>query len=174
MVAKDNIKAMALKIGNQLTRNAFKVPRTIGCSIYYILLLPYMIILFVPLQHRAIDRRVFEWGLTVNQNQKDYIRKQLRKYTRSIYENARTFYNSPRNFGAGLVARGCTYKKKIAYTRLSLSLSLSLSPPLGERARGEVGGSWTLVGSNHPTAIFSQRVLYPAGVQIVISCQRTV
>jgi len=44
------------------------------------------------------------------------------------------FYNLPRNFGAGLLARGCTYQKKIAYTRLSLS------PPLEERARGEVGG----------------------------------
>jgi len=58
------------------------------------------------------------------------------------------FYNLPRNFGTGLLARGCTYQKKIAYTRLSLS------PPLEERARGEVRGSWTLVGSNHPTALY--------------------
>jgi len=47
--------------------------------------------------------------------------------------------------------------------------ALSLSPPLEERARGEVGGSWTLIRSNHPTAIFGQRVPYPAGIQIVIS-----
>jgi len=121
------------------------------------------------------DRRVFEWGLTVNQNQKkDYIRKQLRKDTSSLYEKARAFYNSPRNFSAGPLARGCTYKRNFAYTRLSLSLSLSLSPPLEERARGEVGGSWTLIGSNHPTAIFGQRVPYPAGVWIVISSHRTV
>jgi len=59
-------------------------------------------------------------------------------------------------------------KKKIVYTRLSLS------PPLEERARGEVGGSWTLIGSNHPTAIFSQRILYPASIQIVISSHRMV
>ena len=52
--------------------------------------------------------------------------------------------------------------------------SLSLSPPLEERARGEVGGSWTLIGSNHPTAIFGQRVPYPASVRIVISSHRTV
>ena len=41
--------------------------------------------------------------------------------------------------------------KKNAYTRLSLSLSLSLSPPLEKRAKGEVGGSWPLVRSNHPS-----------------------
>jgi hypothetical protein len=33
----------------------------------------------------------------------------------------------------------------------ALSLSLSLSPPLEKRVRGEVGGSQTLVGSNHPS-----------------------
>ena len=33
---------------------------------------------------------------------------------------------------------------------LSLSLSLSLSPPLEKRVRGEVWGSQTLAGSNHP------------------------
>jgi len=49
------------------------------------------------------------------------------------------------------------------------SLSLSLSPPLEERARGEVRGSWTLIGSNHLTAIFGKHVLYPASVQIIIS-----
>src|SRR5258706_12651961 len=32
----------------------------------------------------------------------------------------------------------------------SLSLSLSLSPPLEKRARGEVGGSWPMVRTNHP------------------------
>jgi hypothetical protein len=45
---------------------------------------------------------------------------------------------------------GGTYKKKMRIPG-SLSLSLSLSPPLEERARGEVGGSRTLVGSNHPS-----------------------
>jgi len=81
-------------------------------------------------------------------------------------KKAHAFYNLPWNFGAGLLVRGCTYKKKIAYTRLPLSLS----PLLEERARGEVGGSWT----NHPTAIFGQRVPYLAGLRIVISSQRTV
>src|SRR5258706_11582514 len=32
----------------------------------------------------------------------------------------------------------------------SLSLSLSLSPPLEKRARGEVGRSWPMVRTNHP------------------------
>jgi len=64
------------------------------------------------------------------------------------------------------------HKKNCIYQ--ALSLSLSLSPPLEERARGEVGGSWTLVGSNHLTAIFGQCVPYPAGVWIVISSHRTV
>jgi len=73
------------------------------------------------------DRRVFEWGLTVNQNQKkDYIRKQLRKDTSSIYEKSTRFLQLAANFSAGPLTRGCTYQKKIAYTRLSLSLSLSL------------------------------------------------
>jgi hypothetical protein len=35
--------------------------------------------------------------------------------------------------------------------RIPGSLSLSLSPLLEKRARGEVGGSQTLVGSNHPS-----------------------
>jgi len=74
---------------------------------------------FVPASH---DCHVFEWGLTVNQNQKkDYIRKQLWKDT-SIYKKAHAFSNLPWNFSTGLLTRGCTYKKKIAYTRLSLSL----------------------------------------------------
>jgi len=100
---------------------------------------------FVP---ASCNHRVFEWGLTVNQNQrKGYIRKQLRKDTSSIYEKAHTFYNLLRNFGTG---------------------------SLEERARGEVGGSWTLIGSNHPTAIFSQHILYPASVQIVTSIEMMV
>ena len=64
-------------------------------------------------------------------------------------------------------SRGVVLTKK--KMRIPGSLSLSLSPPLEERARGEVGGSWTLIGSNHPTAIFGERVPYPAGVRIVIS-----
>src|SRR5258706_495758 len=42
--------------------------------------------------------------------------------------------------------------KKNAYTRLSLSLSLSLSP-LEKRARGEVGGSWPWLGPTTPAVI---------------------
>jgi hypothetical protein len=45
-------------------------------------------------------------------------------------------------------------KKICVYQALSLSLSLSLSPPLEKRARGEVGGSRTLVGSNHPSLLY--------------------
>jgi len=117
------------------------------------------------------DRRVFEWGLTVNQNQKkDYIRKQLRKDTSSLYEKARAFYNLLQNFSTGPLVRGCTYKKIFAYTRLSLSLSLLH----WKRVRGEVGGSWTLIGSNHMTAIFGQHVLYLASVWIIISSHRMV
>jgi len=79
---------------------------------------------FVPVSRAC---RVFEWGLTVNQNQKkDYIREQLWKDTSSIYIKVHAFYNLPRNFGSGLLARGCTYNFFLAYTRLSLSLSLSL------------------------------------------------
>jgi len=52
--------------------------------------------------------------------------------------------------------------------------ALSLSPPLEERARGEVRGGWTQSGSNHLTAIFGQRVPYPASIWIVISSHRTV
>ena len=63
-------------------------------------------------------------------------------------KKACAFYNLLQKFGTGLLARDCTYKKKIAYPRLSLSLS----PPLEERARGEVKGSWALIGSNHLTA----------------------
>ena len=37
--------------------------------------------------------------------------------------------------------------------KLRIPGSLSLSP-LEERARGEVGGSWTLVGSNHQNALY--------------------
>ena len=94
------------------------------------------------------------WGLTVNQNQKKYyIRKQLRKDTSTIYKKTMHFYNSPRNFGTGPLARGCTYQQKFVHTRLSLS------PPLEERVRGEVGGSWTPVRSNHPTDGESKSVI---------------
>jgi len=91
----------------------------------------------------AIDCCIFEWGLTVNHNQnKDYIRKQLRKDTSSIYEKSMRFYNSPQNFGAGPLTRGCTYKKKIAYTRLSLSLSLLHWKREQEERSGGVGPNW--------------------------------
>jgi hypothetical protein len=85
-------------------------------------------------------------------------------YMRSIQETAR-FCNPSRDFGAGTLARGNTYEKKFAYTRLSLSLSLSLSSTGRESERGEVGGSWTLVGSNHPRAtIPGRRVPYHLGL----------
>jgi len=48
-------------------------------------------------------------------------------------------------------------KKKL---RIPGALSLSLSPPQEEKNRGEVWGSWTLVGSNHPISIFGQHVPY--------------
>jgi len=85
-------------------------------------------------------------------------------------KKACAFYNSLQKFGAGLPPRDCTYKKKFAYPRLSLSLS----PPLEERARGEVKGSWALIGSNHLTAIFGQHISYPAGIRIVTSSQEMV
>src|SRR5258706_15588583 len=44
-------------------------------------------------------------------------------------------------------------KKKNVYHGLSLSLSLSLSPPLEKRARGEVGGSWPWLGPTTPAVI---------------------
>jgi len=53
-------------------------------------------------------------------------------------------------------AREGLYLQKIFGVYQALSLSLSLSPPLEERVRGEVRGSWTLIGSN-------QRVPYLAG-----------
>jgi len=67
---------------------------------------------------------------------KGYIRKQLRKDTNSIYEKARAFYNSPRNFGAGPLARGCTYKKKL---RIPGSLSLLHWKREREERSGGVG-----------------------------------
>ena len=93
---------------------------------------------FVPVLH---NHHVFEWGLTVNQNQKkDYIRKQLWKDTSSIYEKAHPFYNLPRNFSTGLLTRGCTYKKNCVYQALSLSLSLSLSLLHWKREQEERSG----------------------------------
>jgi len=71
------------------------------------------------------DCRVFEWGLTVNQNQKkDYIRKQLRKDTSSIYENSTRFLQLATKLQHWTTHEGLYLPKKIAYTRLSLSLSL--------------------------------------------------
>ena len=54
------------------------------------------------------------------------------------------------------------------------SLSLSLSSTGRESERRGQGGGWTLIRSNHPTAIFGQCVLYPASVRIITSSQRTV
>jgi len=116
------------------------------------------------------DCRVFEWGLTVNQNQKkDYIRKQLRKDTSSIYKKSTHFFTTR----CKTSALDCSWGVVLTKKKLCIPGSLSLSPPLEERARGEVRGSWTLIGSNHPTAIFGQHVPYLASVQIVISSHRT-
>jgi len=85
-----------------------------------------------------------KWGLTVNQNQKkDYIRKQLRKDTSSIYEKSTRFLQ--------LAAKlQCWNAREGLYLQIFFgvyqALSLSLSPPLEEGVRGEVGGSWTRSG----------------------------
>jgi hypothetical protein len=86
-------------------------------------------------------------------------------YMRSIQEMAR-FCNPSRDFGTGTLARGNTYEKNLRIPgSLSLSLSLSLSSTGRESERGEVGGSWTLVGSNHPRAtIPGRRVPYHLGL----------
>ena len=103
----------------------------------------------------------FEWGLTVNQNQeRDYIRKQLRKDKSSIYKESMRFLQLAVKLWCWTAREGLYLGNFFfAYTRLSLSLS----PPLEERVRGEVRGSWTLIGSNHPTAIFGQHIPYLAG-----------
>jgi len=64
--------------------------------------------------------------------------------------------------------------RKGLYLQKKMRILGSLSPPLEERVRGEVRGSWTLIRSNHPTAIFGQRIPYPASIRIVISSHRTV
>ena len=61
------------------------------------------------------------------------------------------------NFGTGSLARGW-YLPKFFCIYLGLSLSLSLSPPLEERTRGEVRGSWTRSG---PTTQFPYLVNAP-------------
>jgi len=102
----------------------------------------------------------FELGLTVNQNQKrDYIRKQLQKDTSSIYEKTTCFLQLAVKLWHWTACKGLYLQEKIGIYQ---ALSLSLSSTGRERARGEVGGSWTLIRSNHPTAIFGQHVPYPA------------
>jgi hypothetical protein len=87
-------------------------------------------------------------------------------YMRSIQETAR-FCNPSRDFGTGTLARGNTYEKKFAYTRLSLSLSLSLSPPLEERAKEERSGGvgpWsgpTTRGLPYPADTYLTTSAYP-------------
>jgi len=101
---------------------------------------------FVPV---LCNHHIFEWGLTVNQNQKkDYIGKQLQNDTSSIYEKSMRFLQLAMKLWHWTTHKGLYLQKKIVYTRLSLSLSLS--PPLEERARGEVRGSWTLVNQVQP------------------------
>jgi hypothetical protein len=86
-------------------------------------------------------------------------------YMQSIQETAR-FCNPSRDFGAGTLARGNTYEIFFAYTRLSLSLSLSLSP-LEERAKEErLGGvgPWsgpTTRGLPYPADAYLTTLAYP-------------
>jgi hypothetical protein len=83
----------------------------------------------------------------------------------SIQETAR-FCNPSRDFGTGTLMRGNTYEFFLAYTRLSLSLSLS--PPLEERAKEErLGGVGPWSG---PT---TQGLPYPANAYLTTSAYPT-
>jgi len=84
------------------------------------------------------DHRVFEWGLTVNQNQKkDYIRKQLRKDTSSIYEKSTRFLQLAAKLQCWTAHEGLYLSKKnCVYQALSLSLS-STGRESKRRGRGE-------------------------------------
>jgi len=89
------------------------------------------------------DHCVFEWGLTVNQNQKkDYIRKQLWKDTSSIYEKSICFLQLAVKLQCWTAHEGLYLQKKnCIYQALSLSLSLSLSSTGREskrRGQGEL------------------------------------
>jgi len=88
------------------------------------------------------DRRVFESGLTVNQHQKkDYIRKQLRKDTSSIYEKSTRFLQLAAKLQRWTAREGLYLQKKNWRIPGSLFLSLSLSSTGREserRGRGEL------------------------------------
>jgi len=76
---------------------------------------------------------------------KDYIMKQLRKDTSSIYKKSTHFLQLATKLGTGLLARGCTYRKKIVYTRLSLSLSST-----GRESKGRGQGELDLINWVQP------------------------
>ena len=76
-------------------------------------------------------------------------------YTISTYVKTEKITMTPKTLSFCCSHWGVECKKKIAYTRLSLSLSLSLSPPLEKRARGEVRGSWPWLGPTTPAVISS-------------------
>ena len=68
----------------------------------------------------------------------------------SMYVKTEKIATAPETLPFCCSRRGVECGEKNVHTRLSLSLSLSLSPPLEKRVKGEVGGSWPLVRSNHP------------------------
>ena len=74
-------------------------------------------------------------------------------YTISTYVKTEKITMTPKTLSFCCLCWGVECKKKIAYTRLSLSLSLS--PPLEKRVRGEVGGSWPWSGPTTPAVISS-------------------
>ena len=86
------------------------------------------------------DCHVFEWGLTVNQNQKkDYIRKQLRKDTSSIYEKSTRFFTTHCETSALDCSQGVVLTKKKLRIPGSLSLSLLHWKREWEERSGGVG-----------------------------------
>jgi len=109
-----------------------------SCSIYHILLLPYMIFF-------SYQCRVVKWGLTVNQIQKkDYIRRQLRKDTSTIYEKSTRFLQFATKRQRWTAREGLyLLKKNCVYQALSLSLSLSSTGRESKRrGRGELDPDW--------------------------------
>ena len=65
-------------------------------------------------------------------------------YMMSTYAETKNIATTPETLLFCCSHQGVECREKNVYTRLSLS------PPLEKRAKGEVGGSWPLVGSNHP------------------------
>jgi len=107
---------------------------------------------WVILLHASVSRDhcVFEWGLTVNQNQKkDYIRKQLRKDTSSIYTKSTRFFTTCHETSALDCLRGVVLtKKNCVYQALSLSLS-STGRESERRGQGELDPNWVQPPNRH-------------------------